>query len=72
MVGVADTQEVYNILQRGKGGYSTYRSGFALVGAPASFIVPKAIVFQELEIEKDKDIVLKKAPLVPSPLLSGK
>jgi hypothetical protein len=73
IVGVADSQEVYNTLQKGKeGGFSTYRSGFALVGAPASFIVPKAIVFQELEIEKDKDIVLKKETVVPSPVLSEK
>jgi len=73
IVGVADTQEVYNTLQKGKqGGFSTYRSGFALVGAPASFIVPKAIVFQELEVEKDKDIVLKKETMVPSPMLSEK
>ena len=73
IVGVADTQEVYNTLQKGKaGGFSTYRSGFALVGAPASFIVPKAIVFQELEVEKDKDIVLRKETIVPSPILSEK
>jgi len=74
IVGVADTQEVYNTLQRGKPdglfGYSSHQ--FSLVGAPASFIVPKAIVFQELEVEKDKDIVLKKETMVPSPLLSGK
>jgi hypothetical protein len=42
------------------------------VGAPASFIVPQAIVFQELEVEKDKDIVLKKEPVVPNPFLSKK
>jgi len=73
IVGVADTQEVYNTLQKGKnGGFSTWNSRFALVGAPASFIVPKAIVFQELEVEKDKDIVLKKETIVPSPMLSGR
>jgi len=73
IIGVADTQEVYNTLQKGKqDGYSSYRSGFSLVGAPASFIVPQAIVFQELEVEKDKEIALKKEPVVPSPLLSGK
>jgi hypothetical protein len=67
IIGVADTQQVYNILQKGKlGNYGSFS------GAPASFIVPKAIVFQELEIEKDKDIVLKKEPVVPSPLLSQK
>jgi hypothetical protein len=69
IVGVADTQEVYNTLQKGKqGGFSTYQSRFNLVGAPATFIVPKAIVFQELEVEKDKDIVLKKETIVPSPM----
>ena len=73
IVGVADTQVVYNTLQKGKeGGFSTYRSAFTLVGAPASFIVPQAIVFQELEVEKDKDIVLKKEPVVPNPFLSKK
>jgi hypothetical protein len=73
IVGVADTQEVYNTLQKGKqSNYPSYQSQFALVGAPASFIVPKAIVFQELEVEKDKDIVLKKEPIVSNPLLSGK
>jgi hypothetical protein len=73
IIGVSNTQEVYNTLQKGKqGSYATYRSGFALVGAPATFIVPKAILFQELEIEKDKDIVLKKETVVPNPLLSGK
>jgi hypothetical protein len=69
IVGVADTQEVYNTTQTGKqGGFSTYQSRFNLVGAPATFIVPKAIVFQELEVEKDKDIVLKKETIVPSPM----
>jgi len=73
IVGVADTKEVYNTMQSGKeGSFSIYRSGFALVGAPASFIVPKAIVFQELEVEKDKDIVLKKETIVPSPILTDK
>jgi len=73
IVGVADTQVVYNTLQKGKdGSYYSYRSMFTLVGAPASFIVPQAIVFQELEVEKDKDIVLKKEPVVPNPFLSKK
>jgi len=70
IIGVADTQAAYNILQEGKQEYySTYRSGFSLTGAPASFIVPTAIVFQELEIEKDKDIALRKESIVPSPMM---
>ena len=67
IIGVADTQVVYNTLRKNFSGYQ-----FPLAGAPAGFIVPKAIVFQELEVEKDKDIVLKKETIVPSPLLSGK
>ena len=69
IIGVTDSKTVYNTLQKGKErGFSTYRSKFALVGAPASFIVPKAIVFQELEVEKDKNIVLKRETIVPTPL----
>lgn len=71
IVGVAAPQEVYNTMQRGKRG-TYYQSRYALVGVPASFIVPKAIVFQEIEIEKDKDIVYKKEPIVPSPMMTGK
>jgi len=73
ILGVADSQEAYNILQKGKQDrYYNYRSGFSLTGAPASFIVPQAIVFQELEVEKDKDIALKKEAVVPSPLVVKK
>jgi hypothetical protein len=74
LVGVSDTQDVYNTLQNGRSdnmwGYSSHQ--YALVGAPASFIVPRAIVFQELEIEKDNNIVLRREPIVPNPLLSSK
>jgi hypothetical protein len=72
IVGVSDTQEVYNTVQNGKSdhmwGYGTHQ--YALAGAPASFIVPRAIVFQELEIEKDNSIILRREPIVPNPLLS--
>ena len=73
ILGVADTQVVYNTLQKGKrSSYSPSNSGFSLSGAPASFIVPQAIFFETLEVEKDRDIALKKEPVAPSPLLSGK
>ncbi len=64
VIGVSDTQIVFNTLNRGRRGYRPQG------GAPASFIVPNAIVFQELEIEKNKDIVLKKETISPSPLVA--
>ena len=72
IVGVSSEKQVYNTLLKGKGGYYSGRSGFDLVGIPASFIVPQAIVFQELEVEKDKTIVLQNETMLPNPLLSGK
>lgn len=73
IVGVSSEKQVYNTMLKGKQqGYSVRSSEFNLLGIPASFIVPQAIVFQELEVEKDKTIVLKKETMVPSPLLSGK
>ena len=73
IVGVSNEKQVYNTLLRGKQrNYHSWRSEFDLLGIPASFIVPQAIVFQELEVEKDKTIVLKKETMAPNPLLSGK
>ena len=73
IVGVSSEKQVYNTLLKGKQrNYSSWRSEFDLFGIPSSFIVPQAIVFQELEVEKDKTIVLKKETMVPNPLLSGK
>ena len=73
IVGVSSEKQVYNTLIKGKNrSYYSWRSGFDLFGIPASFIVPQAIVFQELEVEKDKTIVLKNETMAPNPLLSGK
>ena len=73
IVGVSSEKQVYNTMLKGKQrSYYSWRSEFDLFGIPSSFIVPQAIVFQELEVEKDKTIVLKKETMVPNPLLSGK
>jgi hypothetical protein len=73
IVGVSTEKQVYNTLLKGKQrGYYSWRSEFDLFGIPASFIVPQAIVFQELEVEKDKTIVLKKETMAPNPLAAGK
>jgi hypothetical protein len=42
---------------------------FNLSGVPCSFIVPTAILFPELDVEKNSNIILKKQPEVPNPLL---
>ncbi len=71
VVAVSDNQQVYNTLQKGsKKSYYSYYSDFNLVGVPSSFIIPEGILFQELDIEKDKNIVLKKEPIAPNPLVS--
>ena len=73
IVGVSTEKQVYNTLLKGKQrSYYSWRSEFDLYGIPTSFIVPQAVVFQELEVEKDKTIVLKKETMVPNPLVSGK
>jgi predicted Zn-dependent protease len=40
----------------------------ALSGIPMSYILPKAMIFKELEIEKDDEIMRMKEPLVPNPM----
>jgi hypothetical protein len=70
IIGATSEKQVYNTLLRGKKrGYSTRQSSFDLSGSPSSFIIPQAIVFEELEIDKEKNIVLKKETVVPSPLV---
>ena len=38
-------------------------------GVPASYIVPQALIFEELEIEQQKQSYTPKLPVVSSPLL---
>ncbi len=40
-------------------------------GAPASYIVPRALIFEELEIEQQKRSYTPKLPVLPSPLLEN-
>jgi len=73
IVGVSSEKQVYNTMLKGKSrSFYSWRSDFNLFGIPASFIVPQAIVFQELEVEKDKTIVLKNETMAPNPLQAGK
>lgn len=40
-------------------------------GIPASYIVPNALIFEELELEQEKRSFTPKLPVVPSPLLTN-
>ena len=68
VVAVSKETEPFNRMISGKGnsiyGYDEYK----LVGIPTSFILPKAIIFRELDVEKDEDVMRLKEPLVPNPL----
>jgi predicted Zn-dependent protease len=58
----------FNRMFRGKKSRFYGYNESALFGIPVSFILPKAIIFKELEIEKDDEIMRMKQPLVPNPI----
>ncbi len=69
IAGVSDEKNVFNTLLEGRKQFVGYAMNeVKTTGAPASFILPQAILFQELDIEKNKDIQLKKEPFAPNPL----
>ncbi|MDR2980355.1 MAG: TldD/PmbA family protein [Bacteroidales bacterium] len=68
VVAVSNQQQVCNTLSYG-GNKSLYGAqNYALYGVPVSLIVPTAILFTELEVEKDQNTVLQKKPEVANPL----
>ncbi len=69
VVAISNQQQVYNTLLKGKAGRNIWSSSdFNISGVPVSFIVPDAILFQELEVEKDQNVLLKKKSDVKNPL----
>lgn len=68
ILGVSKKQNVFNTLMPVSNQYSTYNNN----GVPASFITPSAILFEELEVRKEKRSFTPKPPVVESPLLLGK
>lgn len=68
ITAVAAEQQVFNTML--SGGHSSYSPsyGFNLYGIPASFILPKAFLFEELEVSNDPDISLQKKPFIDNPL----
>lgn len=68
-VAISNQQQVYNTLLDGNNRMIGPGWDFDLSGVPCSFIVPTAILFQELEVEKDQNVVLRKQPEVTNPLV---
>ncbi|HPE39901.1 MAG TPA: metallopeptidase TldD-related protein [Bacteroidales bacterium] len=68
VVAVSKELEPFNRMTAGKGNLFYGFGAFQLTGVPTSFILPKAILFKELEIEKDDDIMKHKIPVVPNPI----
>ncbi|MFH1320568.1 MAG: metallopeptidase TldD-related protein [Bacteroidota bacterium] len=64
-------QFAYNTVLNGDNtsGYSWYQSDrWSLNGIPASFIVPEAILFEELDIQTEKRAVTSKLPVLDNPV----
>lgn len=69
-VAVSNHQQVYNTLLKGNNGmYIRGSYEFNISGVPASIITPDAILFRELELEKDQQVILRTQPEIKNPLL---
>lgn len=71
ILGTSNKQFTYNTVLNSDnaGGFSWYRSErWSLNGIPASFIVPDAILFEELDIRKEKRAVTTKLPVLENPV----
>ena len=69
VIAISNQQQVYNTLLGGKNRNEIWGSpNFNISGVPTSFIVPTAILFKELEVTKEQNIMLRKAPEVDNPL----
>jgi predicted Zn-dependent protease len=67
--GISNEQQAVNMLLKGKPENRLYGNrDMPMYGVPCSLIVPKAILFKELELEKEQNITLKKMPVVPNPI----
>ena len=78
LMGVSDKQYIYNTLQSDKGGGISSIFSFAFEfsdgsssgvnGKSATYIVPDAILLEELEIQKEKRAITSKLPVVENPI----
>jgi hypothetical protein len=68
MASASQEHKVYNTLVASGGGFFMMGPAFSVSGIPASFIVPQALIFEELEVKKEQREFTPKLPVVPSPL----
>lgn len=77
IIGTAKNQFAYNtILNTSKGGISSivffiisnFEESVSVNGIPVSFIVPNAVLFDELEVSKEKRPITVKLPVVDNPI----
>ena len=68
ITAVSAEQQVYNTMLNGERYNFNPTYDFNLSGIPVSFILPKAFLFEELDVTNDPDISLQKQPFIDNPL----
>jgi predicted Zn-dependent protease len=67
LLATSSEMQVYNTMTMPVNG-SVYSWEYSLAGIPASFILPEGLLFQELDVVKEKQSVVKNIPVVSNPL----
>jgi hypothetical protein len=67
LLATSSTIQVYNTMVQPINN-SLYNWDYRLTGTPASFILPDGLLFQELDIVKEKQGMIKNIPVVNNPL----
>ncbi len=67
LLATSSEMQVYNTMVMPVNN-TLYNWGFKLAGMPASFILPDGLLFEELDIVKEKQGVVKNIPVVSHPL----
>ena len=74
IMGSAKQRIVYNTLAPAVSGEDVYYSfarSVSTQGVPSTFIVPKALIFEEMDVENEKRDFTPKMPVVVSPLVKN-
>jgi TldD protein len=67
ILGASKEMQVYNTMFS-PATTQFYSWGFDLTGVPASYIVPEALLFEELDVVRETQQVVKKPPVVENPV----
>jgi len=71
LIATSSELQVYNTMLQPVG-ERIYSWLYKLSGIQASFILPQALLFEELDVVREKQGMVKNIPLVPNPLVSKK